>query len=154
MILNGSISNDVGSHATNPSTQSDAEEEQKEAMEEEAVETEKTEEPEDEGEPDPPARVLSPEKLQASKALFEKERDDILADVPDSVKDRFGQIFFTRWRGNFLPCLALSPFSVSPGPVRDMWYEIYEKVSIQRVEFERWTNQSTQRFLAAFPIFS
>jgi hypothetical protein len=68
-------------------------------------------------------------KLQARKALFEKERDEILSDIPYSVQDRFGQIFFTKWGTNFMPCLALNPFSVPPGPVRDMWYEMYEKVS-------------------------
>jgi hypothetical protein len=42
LYVNDGSSNDGGSHATNPSTQSNVEEEQKETMEkEEAVETEK-----------------------------------------------------------------------------------------------------------------
>jgi hypothetical protein len=110
---------------TNPSTQSNVEEEQNETMEEEAVETEGSE---DEGEPDPPVRMPPLKKLQARKAFFEKERDEILSDIPDSVQDRFGQIFFTKWGTNFMPCLAVSPFSVPPGPVRYEMYEMYEKV--------------------------
>lgn len=68
-------------------------------------------------------------KREAKRERFEKERDDILADVPKQVKDRFGKIFFSKWSINILPVLVLSPYSVPPGPVRNMWFDMYHKVS-------------------------
>ena len=82
-----------------------------------------------------PSKQLTPaqiERRKEKKELFEKERDEILDEIPASVKERFGQIYFSKWGGNFLPCLALSPFSVPPGPVRDMWYTMYDKVGSSR----------------------
>ena len=55
-----------------------------------------------------------PKHLEERKRRFEEARDLILADVPDNVKGRFGGIFFTKWRNDTLPCLALNPYSVPP----------------------------------------
>jgi hypothetical protein len=69
------------------------------------------------------------EDLAEKKDLFEMGRDDILKDVPNSVKARWGQICFTKWSKDYLPCLSLSPFDVPPGPARNVWLDMYDKVS-------------------------
>jgi hypothetical protein len=69
------------------------------------------------------------EDLAEKKDLFELGRDDILKDIPNSVKARWGQIFFTKWSKDYLPGLSLSPFSVPPGPARNVWLDMYDKVS-------------------------
>lgn len=75
-----------------------------------------------------PDRKLS-EKALAQKVVFEKERDEILSEIPESIKARFGQVYFSKWSGNTIPVLVLNPFHVPPGPVRDTWYTMFEKVS-------------------------
>jgi hypothetical protein len=69
------------------------------------------------------------ERQLEEKAQFESERDSILKDVPGNVKERFGKIFFTKWSNQLLPCLVMNPFDVPPGPARDVWYTMYDKVS-------------------------
>lgn len=68
------------------------------------------------------------EKYLKKKAEFEKERDGVLAGVPDHVKARFGEVCFAKWGKQILPALVLSPYSVAPGGVRDIWFEMYSKV--------------------------
>jgi hypothetical protein len=67
-------------------------------------------------------------RLDEKRRNFEEARDTIMADVPDLVKERFGKIFFSKWGKNHLPCLAMNPYSVPPGGVRDMWLDMYDKV--------------------------
>ena len=81
----------------------------------------------------PPKRTMSDSKkaeVDAKKERFEKERYEILKELPGSLKDRFGQIFFAKWSGTTLPVLVLNPFSVAPGQVRNMWHVMFEKVCI------------------------
>jgi hypothetical protein len=53
----------------------------------------------------------------------------LLSRVPESVKSRFREGGFCRWRKDeWLPVLELGPFDVAPGPVRDLWLEMFEKV--------------------------
>lgn len=65
--------------------------------------------------------------LEEDRRKFEEARDLILADVPESVKDRFGEICFAKWGREVLPVLVLSPYSVPPGGVRDKWLAMYFK---------------------------
>jgi hypothetical protein len=62
------------------------------------------------------------------KADFEQGRDEILDQVPEKVKARFGQICFSKWGKEFLPLLVLNPYDVPPGVVRDQWLTMKEKV--------------------------
>jgi len=62
----------------------------------------------------------------ATKADFEKYKDDLLSRVPKSVKSRFREGAFSRWGKDWLPVLELGPFDVEPGPVRDMWLEMFD----------------------------
>lgn len=71
------------------------------------------------------------ESLEEKKRQFEEARDLILAEVPHEVKDRFGKIYFTKWGKQILPCLAMNPYSVPPGSVRDMWLDMYDKVRMK-----------------------
>jgi hypothetical protein len=66
----------------------------------------------------------------ATKEDFEKYRDDLLSKIPKSVKKRFREGGFSRWGKDWLPCLELGPFDVEPGPVRDMWIDMYNNVSV------------------------
>ena len=74
-------------------------------------------------------RKLTKEKL-ATKEDFEKYRDHLLSEIPNSVKNRFREGGFSRWGKDWLPCLELGPFDVEPGPVRDMWIDMYNNVSV------------------------
>lgn len=66
--------------------------------------------------------------LEEKKSKFEKARDQILADIPHAVKACFGNIFFSQFGKQTLPCLAMNPYSVPPGGARNMWLEMYHKV--------------------------
>jgi hypothetical protein len=100
-------------------------------QEQEVLDESMLEEEADESEEDPLEDDLEQidEDLAEKKDLFEQGRDDILEDVPDSVKARWGQICFTKWSKDYLPCLSLSPFDVPPGPARNVWLDMYDKVS-------------------------
>jgi hypothetical protein len=96
-------------------------------------------------EPNPPAKEVSPkskiskptdpdatEKSPAQLA-FEEERDDILSQTPKHVKAVFGQMVLAGWSGKAYPALALSPFDVPPGSVREQWMTMFENVRTRAV---------------------
>jgi hypothetical protein len=78
---------------------------------------------------------------------FEAEREQVLDDLPDSIKDMFGMIGFCQVEANddsdddeetvkdkataaaeYVPCLIVSPYDVPPRPVRDVyWFDYYSK---------------------------
>ena len=66
----------------------------------------------------------------ATKEEFEKFRDILLSRIPKIVKSRFREGGFSRWGQDLLPVLELGPFDVEPGPVRDMWMEMFNNVRI------------------------
>eukprot|EP00980_Cylindrotheca_fusiformis_P023811 scaffold11032_cov122-Cylindrotheca_fusiformis.AAC.12 len=74
------------------------------------------------------AMELTPAQLKM-KEEFEKKKQEVLDTLPAEVKARFGQQYFTKWGKNLLPCLVMSPYSIPPGPARDEWFRMYEKVS-------------------------
>ena len=89
------------------------------------------------------------EGILATKEEFEQFKSDILKRVPKSVKSRFRQGGFSRWGKDWLPILELGPFDVEPGPVRDMWFDMFDNVSASsvligwhcQVQFlERWSH--------------
>jgi hypothetical protein len=62
------------------------------------------------------------------KRLFEIERDRILASLPKDAKERFGEIWFAKYSTYMGPVLIMNPYHVPPGPARDCWVEMYQKV--------------------------
>ena len=76
---------------------------------------------------------MAKKRYRKLKQRFEEERDEILGNIPDSVKDLFGQVGFTKWGKFNLPVLVRSPYDVSPGDVRDIWFDMYNKVSTEHV---------------------
>jgi len=62
----------------------------------------------------------------ATKSDFENYKSTILSKVPKAVKCRFRQGGFSRWGKDWLPILELGPFDVEPGPVRDMWLDMFD----------------------------
>ena len=81
----------------------------------------------------------------ASKADFERYKEDLLRRVPKKVKSRFREGGFSRWGKDWLPVLELGPFDVEPGPVRDMWLEMFDNVSV----FNFYSFTSTREY----PVF-
>mmetsp|Transcript_19636 Transcript_19636/g.48279 ORF Transcript_19636/g.48279 Transcript_19636/m.48279 type:complete len:822 (-) Transcript_19636:25-2490(-) len=73
---------------------------------------------------------LTPKQLQM-KEDFEKTKQEVLDSLPEEVTSKFGQQFFSKWGKSCLPLLVLSPYNVPPGPVRDMWFTMYDKVKKQ-----------------------
>ena len=63
------------------------------------------------------------------KKEFDRQRDEILSCVPEEVKSRFGEIYFSTF-GKFVgPVLILNPYKVEPGPLRNQWLSMFRNVS-------------------------
>eukprot|EP00985_Skeletonema_marinoi_P009635 scaffold4490_cov133-Skeletonema_marinoi.AAC.2 len=60
-----------------------------------------------------------------TKEEFEAYRDDIISQIPKSVRKRFRHGGFSKWGKDWLPVIELGPFDVEPGPVRDMWMDMF-----------------------------
>ena len=65
-----------------------------------------------------------------TKEEFEAYRDDVISQIPKSIRKRFRQGGFSKWGKDWLPVIELGPFDVEPGPVRDMWMDMFHNVSI------------------------
>ena len=69
--------------------------------------------------------------MQEEKEHYEKERDKTLKALPDSIKNMFGHIGFAPSETDddlMLPVLVVSPYSVPPKPVRDIyWFDFFLK---------------------------
>lgn len=66
---------------------------------------------------------------QATKLGLESmDEEEVLAQVPDSMKELFGQVGFAKWTRLQLPALVLSPYKVPPGPVRKSWLDQFHMV--------------------------
>jgi hypothetical protein len=92
-----------------------------------------------------------------AKDSFEKEREQILASLPDNVKDMFGIMGFCKVDQDddededeenskpppvdeYVPCLVLNPYEVPPRPVRDVyWWDCYSirkrKKQLKKLEY-------------------
>jgi hypothetical protein len=87
------------------------------------------------------------QSVTSAQEDFEAEREQVLDDLPDSIKDMFGTIGFCQVAANddsdddaetvsnkataaaeYVPCLIVSPYDVPPRPVRDVyWFDYYSK---------------------------
>ena len=66
---------------------------------------------------------------EQKKKEFERRRDEILSCVPEEVKARFGEIYFSTF-GKFVgPVLIMNPYKVAPGLLRDQWLTMFHNVS-------------------------
>jgi hypothetical protein len=66
---------------------------------------------------------------EATKEKFESYRTEWLDRIPKEIKSRFRECGFSKWGKEWLPVLVMGPFDVEPGPVRDMWFEMFRNVS-------------------------
>ncbi len=66
---------------------------------------------------------------EEKKKEFERKRDEILSGVPEHVKSKFGEIYFSSFGKMVGPVLIMSPYMVEPGPLRDQWLSMYRNVS-------------------------
>ena len=69
--------------------------------------------------------------LIEKKELFEKEKQEFLDQIPNSVKERYGQMYFGKWSAKYLPVLVMDPYKLEPGPgsTREQYIAMFEKVS-------------------------
>lgn len=72
-------------------------------------------------------QILADAKIKARKEL-EAEKDRIYHTVPHSIQNMWGQCGFAKWGKGFLPALSLDPYKVPPGPARQQWMDMFEKV--------------------------
>ena len=70
-----------------------------------------------------------------TKEDFDAYRDEVLSQIPKSIRKRFRQGGFSKWGKDWLPVIELGPFDVEPGPVRDMWMDMFHNVRFLRVLF-------------------
>ena len=59
---------------------------------------------------------------------FEKYRSEWLGRIPQNVKSRFREGGFSKWGKDWLLVCELGQFDFEPGPVRDMWLEMFHNV--------------------------
>ena len=65
---------------------------------------------------------------EEKKAQFEEEKRKILKSIPPDTKNYFRELGFAKWGRDWLPCMFLGPYDLAPGPVREKWMEMREKV--------------------------
>ncbi|CAB9524415.1 expressed unknown protein [Seminavis robusta] len=90
-----------------------------------------------------------------AKGKFEKEKETILKSLPEEVTSMFGIMGFCKAEEDddedeenagkatdpdYVPCLVLSPYSVPPRPVRDVyWWDFYStrkrKKQLKKLEY-------------------
>jgi hypothetical protein len=71
-------------------------------------------------------------KLLASmKRAFEREKEEILADIPKKYTDRLNEIAFAKWtKQPYRPVLIVNPYCLSyESTARKQWFKMYELVS-------------------------
>mmetsp|Transcript_23674 Transcript_23674/g.55871 ORF Transcript_23674/g.55871 Transcript_23674/m.55871 type:complete len:987 (-) Transcript_23674:1196-4156(-) len=72
-------------------------------------------------------KLLEGAREDARREL-EDEKEEIFRRVPRNIQGMWGQVGFAKWNKSYLPVLNLSPYDVPPGPVRQMWMEMFEKM--------------------------
>jgi hypothetical protein len=65
---------------------------------------------------------LRHDAINAAKKAFERKRDRVLLLVPQSIRDKYGEIGFATWLGSMRPVLVLNPYHVPPAPVREYFF--------------------------------
>ena len=56
------------------------------------------------------------------------EKESILKQIDQSVKDDLWNVGFAKWRRRWLTIVQLGPYNIGPGPVGDDWMELFHKV--------------------------
>lgn len=69
-------------------------------------------------------------RLKLAQEMFEETRKEVIARIPQDVKDDFRQIGFSKWGKEYLPIMQVGPYDVGPGGVRDQWMVMFENVSL------------------------
>lgn len=77
--------------------------------------------------------IPSPKKRQkmdatAARKEFDREKEAVMAQVPADNKKLFLQVGFAKWGKGYLPAMAVSPYDVPPGDIRDQWMKMYQNV--------------------------
>ena len=71
-------------------------------------------------------------RIAKAQAIFERNRKNILQQIPEQSKREFRTLGFTKWGKDFLPVMVLGPYDVGPGGVRDQWMQMFENVSKEK----------------------
>mmetsp|Transcript_20040 Transcript_20040/g.55306 ORF Transcript_20040/g.55306 Transcript_20040/m.55306 type:complete len:656 (+) Transcript_20040:54-2021(+) len=72
-------------------------------------------------------KLLENAKEEARREV-EVDKEEILRLVPPDIQKMWGQVGFAKWNKSYLPALNLCPYDVPPGPVRQMWMDMFEKM--------------------------
>lgn len=59
---------------------------------------------------------------------FSLEKKTMLRQVDKTVRNDFRKVGFAKWQRSWLPIIQIGPYDISPGPVRNSWMKIFEKV--------------------------
>eukprot|EP00579_Thalassiosira_antarctica_P008433 CAMPEP_0201896918 /NCGR_PEP_ID=MMETSP0902-20130614/45604_1 /ASSEMBLY_ACC=CAM_ASM_000551 /TAXON_ID=420261 /ORGANISM="Thalassiosira antarctica, Strain CCMP982" /LENGTH=470 /DNA_ID=CAMNT_0048429629 /DNA_START=388 /DNA_END=1800 /DNA_ORIENTATION=- len=59
----------------------------------------------------------------------DSEKESILKQIDQSVKEDFRTVGFAKWRRRWLPIVQLGPYDIEPGAVRDDWMKLFRKTS-------------------------
>jgi len=65
-------------------------------------------------------------RIAKAQVIFERNRKDILQQIPEKSKREFRTLGFAKWGKDFLPVMVLGPYDVGPGGVRDQWMQMFE----------------------------
>lgn len=75
-----------------------------------------------------PLKKKPPVDMETARREFEQERDEVMKQVPQRNKRLFNQVGFAKWGKTNLPAMALDPYSVPPGDIRDQWRKMFDNV--------------------------
>jgi hypothetical protein len=60
---------------------------------------------------------------------WEQEQNSVLEQLPKHVKEMFGHMGIAKFsKSSFFPAIAMSPYDVPPGPIRENWFQMFHKV--------------------------
>ena len=72
------------------------------------------------------------EKLRKLEKDFMTQKESVELKIPGCAKKRFLTVGFALWEKQYLPVLFLGPYDVSPGLVRDQWFQAFEKCTTNK----------------------
>jgi hypothetical protein len=77
------------------------------------------------------------EAMTEARQIYQAECQSILQQLPDYVKDKFGDIGYGSFQGKWYPVLLISPFDIATGPARSAWLQSFDEVSPHVNEYDR-----------------
>ncbi len=118
-------------HDDSDDLEEEEEEEEEEGEEQLSMDDEDMEE-EEERELTPREEKRLRRRREKAKVVFEKERVEIMEQIPEKDKKEFRTLGFGKWGKDFLPVMLLGPYDAPPGNVREQWMKMFENVRMNQ----------------------